>query len=185
MNNMHCFYIGGEWVAPVKSNQVDICSPATELPIARIFLGSAEDVDLAVAAAREAFLSYSRTSVAERLAILERMQAIYVRRQEEIAQAITAEIGSPIKFSREAQVPMALMHFDAARIALQEVNWLNHRGTSAITREPIGVVGLITPWNWPANMVACKTIPRYRRSMQSSSLKYARRRAFRPAYSIW
>ena len=159
MTNYERFFIDGQWVDPVSPSPLAVINPATEEPSEIVAHGSAADVDRAVAAARRAFETYSRTSDAERLALLKRMREIFVRRQEDIAAAITAEIGSPISFSREAQVPMALMHFDTITAALENMEWEARHGSSAVVREPIGVVGLITPWNWPANMVACKVLP--------------------------
>ena len=127
MTNYERFFIDGQWVDPVSPSPMAVINPATEEPCATISLGSAADVDRAVAAARRAFETYSRTSDAERLALLKRMREIFVRRQEDIAAAITAEIGSPISFSREAQVPMALMHFDTITAALE--TWSGRRGT--------------------------------------------------------
>jgi aldehyde dehydrogenase (NAD+) len=153
------FYIDGRWVEPTRPNLAEVIDPATELPCATISLGSAADVDLAVSAARRAFEEFSCTKVEERLALLARIQEIFVRRQDDIASVITAEIGAPISFSREGQVPMALSHFGAVIQGLRDMAWTERHGTSALVREPIGVIGIITPWNWPINMVVCKTLP--------------------------
>ena len=152
------FFIDGQWVEPAVANPMQVLNPATEEPCATISLGSAEDVDRAVKAARRAFETYSRTSPAERAALIRRMRNKFVERQEELAAVITEEIGSPISFSREAHIPMTLMHFDTIGKALEEMEWETRHGTSVVMREPIGVVGLITPWNWPSNMVACKVL---------------------------
>ena len=159
MSNIDRFYIDGQWVEPAFPNRMAVLNPATEDVCAEISLGSAADVDKAVAAARRAFASFARTSKAERADLLERMRAVFVRRQEDVAAAITAEIGCPISFSREAQVPMALMHFDAMARGLAEMAFEERHSSSALIREPIGVIGLITPWNWPANMIASKVLP--------------------------
>lgn len=153
------FYIDGQWIDPVRPNPVPVLNPATEAACATMSLGSAADVDLAVAAARRAFHTFSRTTVDERLELLERIRVAFVRRQEEIAAAITAEIGAPITFSREAQIPMAMSHFDAVSQGLRDMAWTERHGSSLLVREPIGVIGLITPWNWPIAMVICKTLP--------------------------
>jgi aldehyde dehydrogenase (NAD+) len=153
------FYIDGRWIDPVHPNRVQVMNPATEASCATISLGSAADIDRAVAAARRAFGSYSRTTVEERLALLARMREAFVRRQEDIAAALTMEIGAPIGFSRDAQVPMALSHFDAVSLGLRDMAWKEPHGRSLLVREPIGVIGLITPWNWPIAMVVCKTLP--------------------------
>lgn len=159
MTDYSRFYIGGQWIEPLRPNPMGGLHPSTGLAGATISLGSAEDVDRAVAEARRAFGGFSRTTVEERLALLARMREIFVRRHEEIAGAITAEHGAPISFGRKAQLPLALWHFDAVRKALREMAWTERYGRATLVREPIGVIGLITPWYWPIAMVACKTLP--------------------------
>jgi aldehyde dehydrogenase (NAD+) len=158
-NRYRKFYIDGQWVDPVHPKVLDVVNPATELPVASISLGSAEDVDLAVNAARRAFPGYSSTSVEYRVQLLTRVYEIFKRRQQDFATAIMSEIGCPITFSLEAQIGITFGHFEATISALQDFHWSEKVGSSEVLREPIGVVGLITPWNWPINQVICKVLP--------------------------
>jgi len=160
MKDLRKFYINGEWVDPVSAEEMDVINPANERKIATITLGSPEDVNRAVAAANAAFVTYSQLDKGERLALLEKFLAIYNERYEEMAQAITAEMGAPISMSREAQADCGAGHLqgfiDAART--QEDRVMLYNG-DILVREPIGVCGLITPWNWPMNQVALKVVP--------------------------
>jgi aldehyde dehydrogenase (NAD+) len=153
------FYIDGAWVAPATPRTHDVINPATEEPFARISLGSAADVDRAVAAARRAFVSFSETSVAYRVELLEAILAIYQRRAGEIASAISAEMGAPLWLANAAQAPSGMAHFASTLAALKTYAFEELRGTTLIRREPIGVCGFITPWNWPINQIACKVAP--------------------------
>ena len=153
------FYIGGKWVDPVVPKMLDVVDPAHEEPFARISLGSAADVDKAVAAARRAFESFSRTSKEERIALLQKILDIYQKRYGDIVQAISREMGAPLKFSKNAQAACGIAHFSAAIGVLKEFSFLHVKGTTAIAYEPVGVCGLITPWNWPINQIACKVAP--------------------------
>ncbi|WP_028744959.1 aldehyde dehydrogenase family protein [Rhizobium mesoamericanum] len=154
------FYIDGEWVAPLVANDFEVINPATEQPVAVISMGTAADIDRAVAAAKKAFATYSRTSVEERLALLERLLEIYKRRYEEMAQTITLELGAPITMSREQQADVGVGHLKGFIDALKR---LKMRDTlpngDVLLREAIGVCGLITPWNWPINQIALKVVP--------------------------
>jgi len=156
MNDSAKFYIDGEWVAPAVPRPFDVVSPATEEIVGRISLGSAADVDRAVVAARRAFTTYSQTSPAERIALLQRIIAVWEARKEDLAQAITTEMGSPITFSREVQTVVALGHFKEMVEVLSTYEFEYAMGGSLIRREPIGVCGLITPWNWPLNQMTSK-----------------------------
>jgi aldehyde dehydrogenase (NAD+) len=160
MKDLRKFYINGEWVDPISSEQRDVINPATESKVAIITMGSVEDVEKAVAAANMAFPEYAQTEKAERLALLEKLLEIYNERYEEMAQAITTEMGAPISMSREAQADCGSGHLqgfiDAMRA--QEERVMLYNG-DILVREPIGVCGLITPWNWPMNQVALKVIP--------------------------
>ncbi|WP_158915478.1 aldehyde dehydrogenase family protein [Caulobacter sp. S45] len=156
MNDSAKFYIDGEWVAPAVPRPFDVVSPATEEIVGRISLGSAADVDRAVVAARRAFATYSETSPAERIALLQRIIAVWEARKEDLAQAITTEMGSPITFSREVQTVVALGHFKEMVEVLSTYEFEYAMGGSLIRREPIGVCGLITPWNWPLNQMTSK-----------------------------
>jgi aldehyde dehydrogenase (NAD+) len=153
------FYIDGRWVDPVEARPFDVIDPATEKPIARIALGSAKDVDLAVAAARRAFETFSRTSREERLALLRRIASEYQKRYDELAETISREMGAPLWLSKAAQAATGLGHLNQAIQILESYEFEELRGTTLIRREPIGVCGLITPWNWPVNQIMCKVAP--------------------------
>jgi aldehyde dehydrogenase (NAD+) len=153
------FYIGGRWVEPSEPRAFDVVNPATEEVVGRIALGSAKDVDLAVAAAREAFESYSRTTREERLALLERIATAYQARYEEIAKTISLEMGAPLWLARAAQAATGIMHLRTTIEVLKGYVFEEQRGTTLIVREPVGVCGFITPWNWPVNQIMCKVAP--------------------------
>lgn len=153
------FYIDGAWVAPKQSRLCDVVNPATEEVTGQISLGTKDDVDDAVAAARRAFSSYSLTSRETRLQWLERIIALYQVRRDELARAMTAEMGSPITFSTETQAVMALAHFKEMVRVLRSYEFESMMGSTLISREAIGVCGLITPWNWPLNQVTSKLAP--------------------------
>ncbi|HIG41575.1 MAG: aldehyde dehydrogenase family protein [bacterium] len=153
------FYINGEWVDPVTPNTLDVINPTTEEAFARISLGSAADVDKAVAAATEAFASYSRTTVAERLELFGAILAEYAKRYDEIANVISTEMGAPIWLSKAAQAATGQAHFATAMGILKDFAWEEKKGSYVIRREPVGVCGLITPWNWPINQISCKVAP--------------------------
>jgi aldehyde dehydrogenase (NAD+) len=157
------FYIDGKWVAPVTPRELDVINPADEQPFATISLGSKADVDKAVAAARRAFESWSRVSREERLAAVERLLEAYTARMGEMAQAISQEMGAPIRLATQAQASVGAYHIKNFIRALKEFEFehpLDERNPQEmIVREPIGVCGLITPWNWPMNQVALKVVP--------------------------
>lgn len=153
------FYINGAWVDPVKPNTIDVINPATEETFARISGGSKADVDKAVAAARAAFPSFSQTTKAERVELLKKILTIYSKKVEEIAQACSAEMGAPIGLARSSQVGAGLGHLASTLKSLEEMEFEEQRAGSRIIREAIGVVGLITPWNWPLNQIAAKVAP--------------------------
>jgi aldehyde dehydrogenase (NAD+) len=150
------FYINGRWVEPTTSAMLDVIDPATEEPVASIALGGPEDVDRAVAAARAAFVTYSETTVDERVALLERIIDVYQSRGDDLARAIMQEMGAPAPFARAAQVGAGLGQFASALDALKNFQFEEVRGTSLVRHEPIGVCGLITPWNWPALLIGAK-----------------------------
>jgi len=153
------FYIDGEWVVPTTVRHLLVINPATEEPFATISLGDAADVDKAVAAAKKAFETYSCTTSEERLSFIHRIIEIYRGRMDEIAKTISEEMGAPISLSRAAQAPAGLAHFlEAARI-LVHYQFERVQGSTLMRQEPIGVCGLITPWNWPMNQIACKVAP--------------------------
>jgi aldehyde dehydrogenase (NAD+) len=154
------FYINGEWVDPIVANDLDVLNPATEEPVAVISMGAAADIDRAVAAAKKAFATYGRTSVEERLALLEKLLEIYRSRFEEMAQTITLELGAPITMSREQQADVGVGHLKGFIRALKQLETRKALPNGdVLLREPIGVCGLITPWNWPINQIALKVVP--------------------------
>jgi aldehyde dehydrogenase (NAD+) len=153
------FFIDGEWVDPVIPNEVPVINPANREPVGVVSLGTAADVDRAVQAARRAFSTFSETSADQRRELLGRISEAYKERYEEIAQAIAAEMGSPITLARELQAATGVVHIEAYSSILKEYAFERDEGSTRIRKEPIGVCGLITPWNWPINQVACKVIP--------------------------
>jgi aldehyde dehydrogenase (NAD+) len=153
------FYIDGQWVQPSGSRTEDVINPATEQLIGRIAMGEKADVDRAVAAARKAFETFSQTSREERVALLEKIIALYKERIPQFAAAVSQEMGAPIKLANAAQAPSGLGHFMATLRVLKSYEFEEDLGTSRVIREPIGVVGMITPWNWPLNQIACKVAP--------------------------
>ncbi len=159
MTDFTRFYIDGEWVAPLQPRPFDVINPATEEPVAQISLGSAGDVDRAVAAAKAAFPAFSRTSKAERIALLQKIVDAYKARYDELAQTITKEMGAPAWLSSRAQAATGLAHLNQMIAILKDFSFESVRGTTLIAKEPVGVCGFITPWNWPMNQIACKVVP--------------------------
>jgi aldehyde dehydrogenase (NAD+) len=153
------FYIGGEWVDPVEPQAIDVINPATEKSIGRVSLGSRTDVDRAVKAATIAFATYSQTSKAARIALLEKVIACYQERLGDLAKTISSEMGAPMSLATAAQAPLGLRQLDTALEVLKSYEFKRSRGTTLIIKEPIGVCGFITPWNWPANQIMCKVAP--------------------------
>lgn len=159
MHDLQKFYINGQWVEPSGSEVLEVLNPSNEAPIATIRLGDNDDVEAAVSAATAAFPSFSKTSKEERIALLERIIDGYSARMEELAQAISEEMGAPISFARKMQVPAGLGHIKVALKLLKEEEFTQVMGTTTVTKEPIGVCALITPWNWPLNQITCKVAP--------------------------
>jgi aldehyde dehydrogenase (NAD+) len=153
------FYIDGAWVDPLAPKEFQVINPATEEVAGVISMGNPKDVDRAVAAARRAFDSYSRTSPAERLALMERILQAYKARYDEIAQAISIEMGAPMSLSKGAQTRIGVGHISAMIDVLKTFKFEELRGTVRLVQEPVGVCALITPWNWPMNQVAAKVVP--------------------------
>ena len=153
------FYIDGEWVEPMESRVVDVINPATEETFGRVSLGSAADVDRAVTAARVAFGTYSRTSKAERIVLLEKVIACYQERLDDLATTISLEMGAPMSLATSAHAPMGLIQLNTALDVLKDYEFQLARGNTLIIQEPIGVCGFITPWNWPMNQIMCKVAP--------------------------
>jgi len=160
MGNLKKFYINGDWVTPNSKTEFPVSNPANNSQVGTIILGNKADVDNAVAAAKEAFKTYAKTSKEDRLKLLSNLLKITKERFEELAQAITTEMGAPITMSREAQADAGIGHLEGFIDALK--NSKDREVLSSgdtILREPIGVCGLITPWNWPINQIALKVIP--------------------------
>jgi aldehyde dehydrogenase (NAD+) len=153
------FYIDGQWVDPAEPNTLEVYNPATEAVCARISLGGEGDVDRAVAAAGRAFDSFSRSSRQERIELLEACAAVYERRYGDVAAAISEEMGAPKKLAEKEQTFTGLGHLREAAKVLADYPFEEQLGAHRVFREPIGVCGLITPWNWPMNQVACKVAP--------------------------
>ncbi len=153
------FYINGEWVVPEQRDSLEVINPATEQAFASISLGTAEDVDAAARAARAAFPTWSQSSVEERLAVLEKIVAGIKARGAELAAAISNEMGAPISLASTAQVGAGMVHFASIMNILKDYQFEEVRGTTHIVKEPAGVCGFITPWNWPLNQIACKVAP--------------------------
>jgi aldehyde dehydrogenase (NAD+) len=152
-------FIDGQWLRSGGGSLRDIINPATEKSIGSVSFGTAEDVDLAVAAAKNAFENFASWTVEQRLELLGRIVDAYKARWNDIAAAITAEMGAPATFSQRAQAGSGIGHLKAAITALQKLDLKETVGNSRVIREPIGVCGLITPWNWPINQIACKVAP--------------------------
>lgn len=159
MKPLHQFYINGQWVDPTGSHQIDVENPATEQALSTVSLGTAADVDKAVTAAKAAFISYSQSSVDERIALLEKLLEIFRKQQKEIANAISLEMGAPATLAYKSQAASGAGHIAAAIEALKTYQFERQMGNTKIVKEPIGVCGLITPWNWPINQIACKVAP--------------------------
>jgi aldehyde dehydrogenase (NAD+) len=153
------FYIDGQWVDPVAPKTLDVINPANEEVAGKISMGGEADVDAAVKAAQKAFETYSRTTREQRIELLERIVVEYQKRYEDMAKAITEEMGAPSWLSQRAQAAMGLGHLQTAIEVLKGYRFEEDRGTTRLVKEPIGVCGFITPWNWPVNQIACKVAP--------------------------
>ncbi|WP_310541710.1 aldehyde dehydrogenase family protein [Phenylobacterium sp.] len=153
------FYINGEWVEPTEAKTLDVINPANEEVCGKISLGNATDVDKAVKAARAAFPAWSQTTREERLEVLGRILAEYQKRFGDLATAVTEEMGAPANLAQRAQVPIGMGHLATAVEVLKTFKFEEDRGPTMIVKEPIGVCGFITPWNWPLNQIVCKVAP--------------------------
>jgi aldehyde dehydrogenase (NAD+) len=153
------FYINGQWVNSISNETLDVINPATENVIANIAIGSEEDVENAVKAANNAFNSYSFSSLEERIVLLQRIVSTMKERSDDLADAMTKEMGAPYLFSREEQVASGIDHCEVMIETLKNFSFTQQRGNAQVHLEPIGVCGLITPWNWPLNQIACKVFP--------------------------
>jgi aldehyde dehydrogenase (NAD+) len=154
MKHERQFFIDGAWVDPIKPALLDVIDPSTEEAFTQIAIGSAADVDRAVAAAKHAFRTFSRTTRKERLDLLRRILAEYNKRRNDIGDAISREMGAPLQFARDIQAGRGTAHLERMIEVLETYAFEYVQGTTLIAREPIGVCGLITPWNWPVNQIA-------------------------------
>lgn len=160
MDKLLKFYIDGAWVTPHSADTMPVLNPANERQVAEVALGNEADVDRAVVAAKSAFESFSLTTKSERLALLWQIREVSDRRFEELAQAMRLEMGAPITMAREAQADAAIGHLNGFISALEKLEQReNFENGEVLLREPIGVCGLITPWNWPINQVVLKVLP--------------------------
>lgn len=153
------FYINGKWVEPKGRKTLNVINPATEEAFATISLGSAEDVDTAAKAARAAFPAWSQSTIAERLQVIKNIIAGLKARGDEMATAISNEMGAPMGLAKTAQLGSGIGHFASIISILENYQFEEIRGSTRIVKEPAGVCGFITPWNWPLNQIACKVAP--------------------------
>ena len=159
MVNRMQFYIDGAWVDPVVKKSTPVINPATEEAMYEVALGSKADVDKAVAAAKRAFVTYSQTSREERIALLEKIIEIYKGRMKEIGAAVSDEMGAPLPMAERLQAGAGLGHIASTLEVLKNYHFEETVGSAVVVREPVGVIGMITPWNWPLNQIACKVAP--------------------------
>lgn len=159
MNNALKFYIDGQWVETQSGNTLEVIDPSTEQAFVSIALGNTADVDSAVNAAAKAFPAFSVTSVGERLALLENILRVYNLRYEDLAKAVSQEMGAPLHFARDSQVWSGRAHLESTISALETFQFSETHGITQVEREAIGVCALITPWNWPLNQIVCKVAP--------------------------
>ena len=162
MQNKRNFYINGEWVAPLQPCDITVINPSDEQPCAVISKGSADDIDNAVTAARAAFCEWQHSDKARRLSLIKKILKVYNARIDDMAAAISLEMGAPITLAKESQAPAGSEHIENFIDAFESMTLeqpLSQNSGTQIIREPIGVCGLITPWNWPMNQIALKAIP--------------------------
>lgn len=159
MQHTDTLYIGGAWIAATNGRPHAVVNPSTEEVVATVTLGSAADVDRAVQAARRAFVSYSRSTRQERIELLEAIIAVYQRRVPELAAAVSVEMGAPLELANRRHAPSGLRHLNTTLAVLRDYQFEERLGSTLILREPFGVCGFITPWNWPINQIMCKLAP--------------------------
>ena len=159
MTNRMQFYIDGSWVDPVVKKSIPVVNPATEDAMYEVAVGSKADVDNAVAAARRAFETFSVTTREERVALLEKIIAVYKTRLKDIGAAVSDEMGAPLPMAEKMQAGAGLGHLMSTLDVLKKYEFEEALGSAVIVREPLGVIGMITPWNWPLNQIACKVAP--------------------------
>ncbi|KUI24030.1 aldehyde dehydrogenase [Mycobacterium sp. IS-1742] len=153
------FYIDGQWVEPLRPNALEVDNPTTEEVSGKIAMGSSADVDQAVQAARRAFTTWSQTTREERLDVLQAIVAEYQKRADDLAEAVSEEMGAPASLAAGPQVNLGLGHLMTAIDVLKNFEFEEQHGSTLVVKEPVGVCGLITPWNWPINQIACKVYP--------------------------
>ncbi|MBN3754649.1 aldehyde dehydrogenase family protein [Paraburkholderia sp. Tr-20389] len=153
------FYIDGKWIDPIEPKTLDVIDPSTAQPFAQISLGSAVDVDRAVAAAKTAFASYSETTVQQRIDLLQSILEVYRKRYDDMVDAISREMGAPKQFAHDAQAWTGTAHLETMIRTLQTFEFEQMKGSILIRKEAVGVCGLITPWNWPALQITTKVAP--------------------------
>jgi aldehyde dehydrogenase (NAD+) len=160
MRNCTKIYIDGAWVASTTSEVIDVINPATEQLAGQIASGSVADIDRAVAAARTAFRTFSKTTAQERTDLLNSVLSAYAGRHQDLADALVEELGAPAKFAKGMQAGVGFLHLQTAIEALKTYAFEHAQGPrTVVRREPIGVVGMVTPWNWPINQIMCKIVP--------------------------
>lgn len=159
MADIKKFYVNGDWVAPIGHKLADVINPSTGKPMAQVAIGNAQDANNAIAAASAAFPQWSKTSRAERLSYLHKINQGLIDRNDEIATVISNEMGAPKSLSESAQAPSGSQHFSEILRLLPKYAFTENIGSTLLSKEPIGVCALITPWNWPINQIACKVAP--------------------------
>ena len=160
MQNLKKFYINGQWISPQSENLMSVINPATEREIGIVAMGNADDVNLAVNAANKAFTTFSQTTKNERIDLLLKIKEVTKKRFEDLVMSMSLEMGAPITMSRNAQADAAIGHLDGFIEALKNLNdYTTLSNGDIISKEPIGVCGLITPWNWPINQITLKVLP--------------------------
>ncbi len=158
------FYINGKWIKPSKPKEFEVINPSNEEPFAVISLGSKDDTDIAVNAAKKAFFKWKETSKEERIKLLEKLLSVYKKRFNEMAEAISMEMGAPMDWASDVQTASGQAHLEDFILRLKNFNFekqFDSKSNNHICYEPIGVCGLITPWNWPINQIALKVIPAF------------------------
>ncbi|MEM1091976.1 MAG: aldehyde dehydrogenase family protein [Pseudomonadota bacterium] len=153
------FYIDGAWVEATDPTTLDVINPTTETPCGRISVGTMADIDRAVTAARNAFSTFADTTPTERLELLESITEAFKKRQDDLAHVLSLEMGAPTRLAQKAQAATGLAHFATAAKILSNFSFERHEGGYQLRQEPVGVCGMITPWNWPVNQIACKVAP--------------------------
>jgi len=159
MINALKFYIDGKWVEPSGTARLPVIDPCTEEAIAEVAMGTPADIDRAVAAAKRAFTSFSQTTPADRLALIRRVLDVFLERHDEMGDTISRELGAPRAMAHAWQAGIGRRHLEELIRTCETFAWQRKKGTTLVNHEPVGVVALITPWNWPINQIVCKAAP--------------------------